>query len=264
MQLRHRQIGRLSLTLALAGTLAAATAVLAQAPDASPPQANPTARHSPDRTLADTLEDKDARVSQLIGKRVVAPNGNELGEVEDLLTSADGDEPPTVIVSVGGVLDVGDKWYASSFDELLVSTESDTLVLDKSEDELADEPPFDYIPRAGEKSHQPGVTGPGTANSIGGLLGATVVDERGKSIGEIDDLVVSSRERGTRAIVELNDGAGRDADERLVAIPFDELRIEASGEEAAGLPQQPQVRANFEDTPIEALPAYRYSSRDVI
>jgi sporulation protein YlmC with PRC-barrel domain len=264
MRSRNHKPGRVTLILALAGTFAAASAAVAQPADAGPAAANRTARHSPEKTLADALESKDARVSKLIGKRVVDPSGADLGEVEDLLTTTDSDRPPTVIVSVGGVLDVGDKWYAASFDELLVRSESDSLVLDMTEDELAKEPPFDYIPRAGERSGRPGVTGPGTVNSIGGLLGATVVDERGESIGEIDDLVVSSRGPGTRAIVELNEGAGRDADERLVAIPFDELQVEASGEEAAGLPQQPRVRASFEDTPIEALPAYEYSSRDLI
>jgi sporulation protein YlmC with PRC-barrel domain len=84
---------------------------------------------------------KDARVSELIGKRVVSPSGDDLGEIEDLLATGDRDRPPTVVVSVGGVLDVGDKWYATSFDELLVSAESDTFVLDKTEDELAKEPP---------------------------------------------------------------------------------------------------------------------------
>jgi sporulation protein YlmC with PRC-barrel domain len=255
--------GCLSLVLTLAGTLAATGTACAQAPDPGPPAANATARYAPHQTLAQALEDKDARVSKLIGKVVASPSGAKLGKVEDLLTTTDRDQPPTVIVSVGGVLDVGAKWYAASFNQLLVA-DNDTLVLNKTEDELAQEPPFDYVPRAGETSGKPGATGPGTTNSIGDLLGATVVDERGKSIGEIDDLVVSSRENGTRAIVELNSGAGHEAEKRLVAIPFDQLHVETSGEEAKGLPQQPRVRANFEDTPIEALPAYKYSSRDAI
>jgi sporulation protein YlmC with PRC-barrel domain len=254
----RNELKRISLILAAAGTLGAANAYAQQADRSS----QSASRSGDEITLAKALEGEDARVSKLVGKEVMSPDGDTLGEVEDLLATREQDEP-TVVISVGGVLDVGDKWYATSFDELTVA--NGKLVLDKSEAELAQEPPFDYVPRAGESSDQPGVSGPGTTNSIAGLLGATVIDERGTSIGEIDDLVVSSdRGHGVRAIVELNDNAGPAAEDRLVAIPFDDLVVEESGEEAAGLPQQPKVRANFEDTPIEALPAYEYSKREVI
>jgi sporulation protein YlmC with PRC-barrel domain len=255
---------RIAPILALASALAGGAAV---AQISSPGVAAPVldeADRSADVTLSEALAGQDARVSQLIGKRVTSPAGADLGEIEDLLAATESDNEPTVIISVGGVLDVGDKWYAATFEDLTLAG-NDALMLDRTEDELAQEPPFDYLPRAGERSHQPGITGPGTSNSVGSLLGATVVDERGESIGEIDDLVVSSsREHGLRAIVELDAGAGDFADERLVAIPFDELVVEASGEEARGLPQQPRVRASFEDTPIDALPAYEYPSREVI
>jgi sporulation protein YlmC with PRC-barrel domain len=246
---------------ALAIALGAASVVLAQPPDLDSSSRNPVARHASGKTLAQALQSADARVSKLIGTRVASPNGDDLGEVEDVLAATGG--PPVVVVSVGGVLDVGDKWYATSLDELLVAG-GDKLVLDRTEDELADEPPFDYIPQVGEKSHIPGVTGPGTKSSLDSLQGATVVDERGKSIGEIDDFVLSNREHGTRAIIELNDAAGPDADARLVAIPFDDLRIHESGEEAKGIPPQPRVEVSFEDTPIEALPAYEYGRHEVV
>lgn len=261
--MKHRN-ARISYALALAGAVAAASALptaWAQSTSGGAGAPGALARRGNDLTLAQALEGNEARVSQLIGKRVTSPAGADLGEVEDLLAAEHSDSEPTVVISVGGVLDVGDKWYATSFEDLLVAP-NDALVLDKTEDELADEPAFDYLPRAGERSHQPGVTGPGTTNSIGSLLGATVVDERGEAIGEVDDLVVSSRgEHDLRAIVQLNESAS--AAERLVAIPYDELVVEESGEEARALPQQPRVRLR-DDTPIEALPAYEYSRREVI
>jgi sporulation protein YlmC with PRC-barrel domain len=262
--LERRKCSSVLLTLGLVAALAATSGAAAQAPAASASAAESPARHSPDKTLAETLKTKDARVSNLIGKRVTSPSGDDLGEIEDLLVMPDRARPPTVVISVGGVLDVGDKWFATSFDELIVPAESDSLILDKSEDELEKAPPFDYLRRAGESSGGPGAVGAAGANSISALLGATVVDERGESIGEIDDLVVSARDPGTQAIVELNSGGGREADDRLVAIPFDELQIETSGEEARGVPQQPRVRAELEDTPLDALPAYEYSRRDLI
>ena len=215
-----------------------------------------------DTTLAEWLVDKDARVSELIGRRVMDPSGKDLGEVEDLLETAGRDQRPVVVLSIGGVLDVGDKWHAASLDQLRIASDNARLVIDKTEAELKAAPNFDYVPMKGERSHQPGVRGPNTTNAVGRLLGATVVNEAGDSIGEIEDFVVSTGEKGTRAVVDLDDDAGA-AEGRLVAIPFDAVHIELSGEEAGAVPQQARVRVELE-TPVEALPAYEYPERDAI
>jgi sporulation protein YlmC with PRC-barrel domain len=214
-----------------------------------------------DTTLAEWLTDKDARVSELIGRRVMDPSGKDLGEVEDLLETAGRDQRPVVVLSIGGLLDVGDKWHSASLDQLRLASDNERLVLDKTKAEVEAAPDFDYVPMMGERSHQPGVRGPNTANSVGRLLGATVVDEAGESIGEIKDVVVSTGEQGTRAVVGLDEDARSEG--RLVAIPFDALHIELSGEEASAIPQQARVRIELE-TPIEALPAYEYPERDSI
>jgi sporulation protein YlmC with PRC-barrel domain len=246
--------------IVLTAALAAPLAAYAQAPDAgSPSKAVQRAeRASTDTTLADALKHKDARVSNLIGKRVVNRDGVELGKVEDLLQRPGRNETPTVVISVGGVLGIGDRWHASSFDELRVA--GNDLVLDKTRDQLKSEPAFDYVPRAGEAGARGGALGPKTENSIGSLLGGTVVNRAGKTIGEINDLVVSSRRDGTRAIVELGSAEGADAEGKLVAIPFDELHIELSGEEAKAIPQQPRVRVDADAKPLDTLPPYVYSS----
>jgi sporulation protein YlmC with PRC-barrel domain len=213
--------------------------------------------------LAEWLTDKDARVSELIGRRVMNPSGTDLGEVEDLLATPGREQRPVVVLSIGGVLDIGDKWHAASLDQLRIASDNERLVLDKTEAELEAAPNFDYVPMRGERSHQPGVRGPNTTNSVGRLLGATVVDDAGESIGEIKDFVVSTGPQGTRAIVGLDEDA-RAAEGRLVAVPFDALQIELSGEEAAAIPQMARVRVELRGTPIEALPAYEYPQREEI
>jgi sporulation protein YlmC with PRC-barrel domain len=223
----------------------------------------PAPIRSADTTLAEWLTDKDARISELIGRRVIDPNGTDLGEVEDVLATAGREQRPVVVLSVGGVLDVGDKWHAASLDQLRIASDNERLVLDKSEADLKAAPSFDYVPMIGERSRQPGVRGPNTTNSVGRLLGATVVDDAGESIGEIEDFVVSTGEDGTRAVVDLDETAGV-AEGRLVAVPFDSLRIELTGEEAAAVPQQARVRVELGGTPVEALPVYEYPERDVI
>jgi sporulation protein YlmC with PRC-barrel domain len=249
MRTRHDKSLRILGIVALAvgaGTLAANAQDIRTTNRPSDPQAG--------GTVAAALMDRDARVSDLIGQRVSSARGEDLGEIEDLVATPGVDKPPTVVLSIGGVADVGDKWYATSFDELRVSPDGDGLVLDASRDQLAAAPAYQYQPRAGERSGQPGVVGPGTANSIGGLVGATVVDETGDTLGEIEDLVVSTRSEGTRAVVASGGLVG--IGERLVAVPLDELHIDRSGEEAAGVPLQAKVR--IDDTVLASLPKYEY------
>jgi sporulation protein YlmC with PRC-barrel domain len=221
----------------------------------------PAAQRTADTTLAQWLTDKDERVSELIGTRVTNPSGEDLGEVEDIIAKAGSDNRPVVVLSIGGVLDVGDKWHAASLDQLRIAPDNERLLLDKSKAELKEAPNFDYVPMIGDRSHQPGVRGPNTTNSVGRLLGATVVDDAGESIGEIKDFVVSTGKQGTRAVVGLDAHAGA-AQGRLVAVPFDALHIELSGEEARAVPQQARVRVS--GTSLEALPAYEYPQRETI
>jgi sporulation protein YlmC with PRC-barrel domain len=250
----------LSLTCAVAAALFA-TSALAQEPRAR--QATP--QRTSETTLAEWLVDKDARVSELVGKRVINPSGKDLGEVEDLLaTPGRGEQKPVVVLSVGGVLDVGDKRYATSLDQLRIADDNARLVLNKTEQELKDAPEFHYTPTHGEESPLPGVRGPDTTSSIGRLVGATVVDDEDESIGEIKDFVVSTGKAGTRAVVGLDEDAGRGVEGRLVTIPIDDLAIELSAEEARAIPQQARVRVELDGTPVEALPAYEYPKRDPI
>jgi sporulation protein YlmC with PRC-barrel domain len=248
-----------TIPLALAAAVIAAGA-WAQASRDTAPDAPRTA----DTTLAEWLTDKDARVSELVGRRIINARGTDLGEVEDLLATPGRGQNPIVVLSIGGVLDVGDKWYAASMDQLKLAGDGERLVLDKTEDELKAAPPFDYTPTIGEESPLPGVRGPDTTNSVGRLLGATVVDDEGESIGEINDFVVSTGQKGTRAVVELDDDAGAGIEARRVAVPFDDLRLELTGEEAVAVPQMARVRVELAGTPVEALPVYEYPEHDPI
>jgi sporulation protein YlmC with PRC-barrel domain len=223
--------------------------------------------HEPQRTAATTLEewlmDKDARVSELVGLRVLDAHGTDVGEIEDLLATPDREQEPVIVLSIGGILDVGDKWHAASFDQLRLAADGDRLVIDKTEQELKAAPNFDYTPRIGTQSHQPGVLGPSTTNSIGRLIGATVVDDAGESIGEIEDLVVSTGDKGTRAVVELDEDVVG-AERRRVAIPFEDFEIELTAEEARAVPQMARVRVEVETVPVETLPVYEYQDREPI
>ncbi len=250
---------RSSLLLAV---LAAAT--MAAVVGAQQRNSAPAPQRTADTTLAEWLTDKDARLSELIGRRVLDPHVTDLGEVEDLLTKAGREQQPVVVLSIGGVADIGDKWYAVSLEQLRLASDNMRLVLDTTEAELEAAPEFHYVPMVGERSHLPGVSGPHTTNAVGRLLGATVVDDTGESIGEIEDFVVSTGDKGTRAVVSLDEDAGIGVEDRRVAIAVEDLVIELSGEEAAAVPQQARVRADLRNTPVETLPVYEYPEIEAI
>ena len=83
-----------------------------------------------------------------------------------MLATPGREQRPVVVLSIGGVLDVGDKWYATSLEQLRLAADGERLVLDKSEAELKAAPNFDYVPTIGEQSPLAGVRGPNTTNPL--------------------------------------------------------------------------------------------------
>ena len=90
---------------------------------------------SPDTFLASTLMDADVQSS----------TGEDIGEVNDMVISADG-TLTGVVIGVGGFLGIGEKDVAIAFDriEILQEAEGDdlTFVLNATEDELDAAPAF--------------------------------------------------------------------------------------------------------------------------
>jgi sporulation protein YlmC with PRC-barrel domain len=78
--------------------------------------------------------------SKLIGARVQNAQGEDLGEVEDLLVGADDDKVTAAVISVGGVLDVGDRLVTIPFRELLIA--DDKVQLQMTQAQLATAPEF--------------------------------------------------------------------------------------------------------------------------
>jgi sporulation protein YlmC with PRC-barrel domain len=88
------------------------------------------------------LKSGDVRASHLLGAEVKRLTGDSVGEVQDLIVSADSDVRLAVI-SVGGVLGVGGKTIALPFDQFQVAPDGATVYLTLSEEELSARPAFD-------------------------------------------------------------------------------------------------------------------------
>jgi sporulation protein YlmC with PRC-barrel domain len=221
------------------------------------------------------LEGADVRVSELVGTQVRSPSGDDLGEIQEVLVGPGPGQDLTLVVSVGGVLGVGDKLIAMPIEELRVAADGEDLYLDRTRDQLAAEPAFTYHhddPRAAAGDQDGGAvnrpappadrTGaPSTAAVAGGqrvhgLLGASVVDSAGEKIGELDDVLISTAGTdGTRAVLSVGGFAGFGA--KLVAIPFDDLRVEDEGQSQGAL-DQPVVRVQMSGDAIRQMPDFEY------
>lgn len=212
------------------------------------------------------LEGADLRASELVGARVRNAAGENLGEIEELVIPSRDDM--LVVVSVGGLLDVGDKLVALPYDELRVSPDGDTFYFDRTEAQLKAEPAFTYEAHAEAQTRaerQPvpraAPTAAKSANVVldvfdyraSDLIGAAVLDDRGESVGKVDDIVVSTEDDKLHAVIAVGGFAGFGA--KRISLPFDDLQITAHDDD-------PQVRIAMTGEQLEQLlasrPEFRY------
>ncbi len=99
-------------------------------------------------SYATYLKGADLRASEIVGARVRNSEGENLGEIEELVIPTGDEDRMLVIVSVGGVLDVGDKLVALPYKDLRVSPDGDTFYFDRTEEQLKAAPTFSYDAQA--------------------------------------------------------------------------------------------------------------------
>ena len=235
----------------------------------------------------DYLRGDNLRASKVIGERVRNAAGDNLGEIEEVVIGSRDRDDTLVIVSVGGLLDVGDKLVALPYDELRVSPDGDVLYIDRTEAQLKDAPAFTYgaeaelqtrserpaeraaaqpppVVRATNdrpRTAAPSVAAAAKANlaldafdhRASDLIGAVVLDDRGERVAKVDDIVVSTEDDKLHAVLAIGGFAGFGT--RLITIPFDDLQITANDDD-------PQVRIAMTGEQLNQLlasrPEFRY------
>jgi len=236
-------------------------------------------------SYVDYLKGKDLRASELVGARVRNAAGDNLGEIEEVVIPSRDQDDMLVIVSVGGVLDVGDKLVALPYDDLRVSLDGDTFYFDRTEEQLKAAPAFTYDAQAEVQtpvqrdtqrtpaatarasSDRPRTTAPTAATAAksanvvldvfdyraSDLIGATVLDDRGESVAKVDDIVVSTEDDKLHAVLAIGGFVGFGA--KLITIPLDDLQITSNDD-------SPQVRIAMTGEQLEQLvasrPEFRY------
>ena len=223
-------------------------------------------------SYATYLKGKDLRASEIVGKRVRNAAGDNLGEIEELVIPTTNQNDMLVVVSVGGVADIGDKLVALPYKDLRISPDGDTFYFDRTEEQLKAAPAFSYEAQAEAQARvqpardsqpapapivrttaeRPSVTAAKSNNLVldafdyraSDLIGAAVLDDRGEHVAKVDDIVVSLEDHKLHAVLAVGGFVGFGA--KLISIPFDELQITAAGND-------PQVRIKMTGAQLEQL-----------
>jgi sporulation protein YlmC with PRC-barrel domain len=96
-----------------------------------------------DQRTKNTSSEYLFRVTQLLGREIQNPQGEFIGQVEDLIITKD-DQVVRVVVSVGGFLGLGEKLVAISYEGLHIDPQKGIIVYAGTQQELAEQPEFHY------------------------------------------------------------------------------------------------------------------------
>ena len=81
--------------------------------------------------------------STIVGDKVVNPQGENLGKLEELMIDLDEGRIAYAVLSFGGFLGMGDKLFAIPWQALQVDTVNERIVLDVPKETLENAPGFD-------------------------------------------------------------------------------------------------------------------------
>lgn len=97
--------------------------------------------------------------TSLIGDSIVNQNGDDLGDLKEIMLDVRSGTVSYAVLSFGGFLGMGDKLFAVPWDALTLDTVNKHLVLDIDKKRLEDAPGFD-------KDHWPDMADPIWENEI--------------------------------------------------------------------------------------------------
>lgn len=179
---------------------------------------------------------RDLRASKLIGTDIKNAQGENMGEIQDLMIDPVSQRVNYAVLSFGGVLGMGDKLFAFPVSAFKASRDKDELVLNVEKERLKNAPGFDRKnwPNMSDNRYRGEVdryfkSDSAAPDKSGGrlmrateLIGKDVNDRGGKDAGEIEDVVVNMTNGQIRYVV-LDFDKAWSPDDKLVALPLKAL-----------------------------------------
>ena len=120
------------------------------------------------------------RAKTLIDQEVYGPNGNDLGEIHDMIVGPDG-KVSAIVVEGGGFLEIGDAMFRISWDQVKARTGGDGVMVPLTEETAENFGLYDSgdFVREGPQEFR-----------LSELLGDRVVLNNGISYGYVNDVVI--------------------------------------------------------------------------
>lgn len=148
---------------------------------------------------------RDVRASKLIGSDVRNAQGDDLGEIKDLIVDVNNERVYYAVLSFGGFLGLGDKLFAYPVRAFTQAADGDKVILNVDKAKLKAAPGFESAryPDWNDAKYRgevdryfgPTIAVQPMANQMlrraSELIGKDVNDRNGKDVGEIEDLVVN-------------------------------------------------------------------------
>jgi sporulation protein YlmC with PRC-barrel domain len=247
------------------------------------------------QTLDQYLQSHTLRVSKLAGMELQARNGDNLGEVQDVLRGAAPGQDMQLVVQLGGV-GAAERFVAIPFDEVQINADGDEIYTNRTSEQLASAPAVQLDRRLGgdatpaarsaadanreaadrgaadpDRVGQPAAPAGGAAQAqrdagtssamndrrLADLVGAEVVGSGGDAIGEVDDIVISTAGADSvRAVLQVGGIAG--IGEKRVALPLGQINVERSDD------GEPTLRVAMDGDSLERLPEFEYEDDTTI
>jgi sporulation protein YlmC with PRC-barrel domain len=227
--------------VALASAFGLAVSMPSFAQQSGSTAANAQANQAASKASADARQSGlDVRASKVIGKNVENTQGENLGEIKDLIVDVGNQRVHYAVLSFGGALGVGDKLFAYPISTFKTQADGDKLVLNVDKDKLKNAPGFDKDkwPDWTDNRYRGDVDRyfstetakavPRNARMIRAseLIGKNVNDRSGKDAGEIEDLVVNMN-NGRVSYAVLDFDKAWSPDDKLLPLPLTAFTVPA-------------------------------------
>lgn len=180
---------------------------------------------------------REMRLSQLIGKDIRNAQGEDLGDIKDVIIDVNNGRVHYVVLSFGGFLGLGDKLFAYPARSFTPASNKDELILNVAKERLKDAPGFESnkYPDFGTADYRERVdsyfgptvkieTRPNMRLIRGSeLLGKNVNGANGRDLGEIEDVVINMANGNVRYAVLAFDQSWS-LNDKLFAFPLQSFK----------------------------------------